>query len=189
MNGRAPRVQWQAEAGRAARSLDNDTTGARIVNVPKRPETYLAKSECKERVLYRIHSRNLAFGVYKEATGGFLGLREKFGSIFIFQEYHWDNPSFATVRPIEALPETLPNEIMLEESLGIVCRGCDRSVEYRDFPDGPKTVQYECLRWTSVKGEWIHLETSECADIKPASGTNDALERWLQQMEVKYKKV
>lgn len=63
---------------------------------------YIPKDECQRGWLYDIRSRNLALGVY-DGKGGFVGIREKFGSEYLFTEYHWDNPSFATVRPIKAL--------------------------------------------------------------------------------------
>ena len=63
----------------------------------------IPRAECKDRFLYRIHSRNLVFGVFRAATGGFIGLRTKFGSVYAFEEYHWENESFATVRPEELL--------------------------------------------------------------------------------------
>lgn len=69
-------------------------------------EAYLKPEECVEGGLYRIHSRNLAYGVYKAEQRGFVGIREKFGSHYLFTEYHWDNgPPFGTVRPIEFIEQ------------------------------------------------------------------------------------
>lgn len=73
--------------------------------------------ECKNRVLYRIKSRNLSFGVFCQETGGFIGLHEKFGYVYIFEEYHRDSGQpLGTVTPLEELPETLPTEILLNLS-------------------------------------------------------------------------
>src|SRR6266498_5084797 len=53
--------------------------------------------------LYRIGSRNLPYGVY-DGRGGFIGIREKFGSLFLFTEYDWDKgPPFGTVTVREDL--------------------------------------------------------------------------------------
>lgn len=67
-----------------------------------RREAYLSLDQCKDGYLYRIHSRNLAFGVYNNKTKGFSGIRTKFGYRYIFEEYHWDTGApFGTVHPIE----------------------------------------------------------------------------------------
>lgn len=68
---------------------------------------YIPKEECKLGFVYRICSRNLAYGVYTgHEKGGFVGVREKFDSLFLFEEYHWDNgPPFGTVKPIEEVCE------------------------------------------------------------------------------------
>ena len=78
---------------------------------------YLRKEQCIHRHVYRINSRNLAFGAYNEQTGGFNGIRTKFGRKYIFEEYHWDNLSFATVQPQEDIG-VLPEGIEPVESLG-----------------------------------------------------------------------
>lgn len=39
--------------------------------------------------LYRIRSRNLPYGVYN-GRGGFIGIREKFDSLYLFTEYDYD---------------------------------------------------------------------------------------------------
>jgi len=74
------------------------------------------KAECKDRRLYRIQSRNLRLGVFKAASGGFLGLRTKFGSTYVFEEFHWDNGEpYGTVLPQEELLEELPAGVSNEE--------------------------------------------------------------------------
>jgi len=76
----------------------------------------IPKADCKDRKLYRIKSRNLAIGVFRAATGGFLGLRTKFGSTFVDEEFHWDNGEpYGTVDPQEELPEELPSGVPNEE--------------------------------------------------------------------------
>ena len=72
---------------------------------------YLPRESCIKGHLYRIHSRNLSTGVF-DGISGFIGIREKFGSRYLFREYHWDNgPPFGTVKPQEdlgAIPEGIP---------------------------------------------------------------------------------
>ncbi len=75
---------------------------------------YIPMSECKDGYLYRIFSRNLTFGVYREAARGFIGVREKFGNEFLFMEYHYDTGEpYGTVLPqkeLEQCPITPINE-------------------------------------------------------------------------------
>lgn len=73
-------------------------------------------AECKKRHVYRIHSRNLKFGVY-DGDGGFIGIREKFGSRYSFTEYHRDTGApHGTVHPQEDLGP-IPEGIELLESV------------------------------------------------------------------------
>ena len=50
-------------------------------------------AQCIPRRVYQIRCRNLSFGVWngKESPwAGFIGIREKFGSEYLFTEYHCD---------------------------------------------------------------------------------------------------
>lgn len=79
-------------------------------------EDYIPLENCCNRFVYRIHSRNLAVGVYSVERRGFIGIREKFDWRYLFTEYHWDTgPPFGTVRPIRYLC-ILPAQIDLTES-------------------------------------------------------------------------
>ena len=74
---------------------------------------YIPLIECKDRMLYRLSSRNLSLGVYCAENKGFIGLRSKFGERFLFTEYHFDTGEpFGTAYPLEAL-EMLPRGITL----------------------------------------------------------------------------
>lgn len=71
--------------------------------------------ECKNRNLYRICSRNLAFGVFHKSSRGFIGIREKFGYKYLFTEYHIDiGEPHGTVNPKEDLGP-IPEDIELTE--------------------------------------------------------------------------
>lgn len=62
--------------------------------------------QCKHGGLYRISCRNLSLGVYNSEAKGFIGIREKFGNLYLFTEYHWDTGEpFGTVCPIEFLED------------------------------------------------------------------------------------
>jgi len=149
----------------------------------------IPRDECKDRFLYRIHSRNLAFGVFNVITGGFIGLRTKFGSVYPFEEYHWENEAFGTVRPEELLEE-LPANIKLSTSLGTVCEKCEKPCTYVSFPDGRQDrsfVNAEGKSYTmSVPGEWKHDEPGDCKDPLACNVGNEPLKQWLHEMEAKY---
>src|SRR3990172_1309038 len=69
---------------------------------------------CKARTVYELHSRNLRYGVFDGETG-FIGIRIKFDSRFLFKEYHYDTgPPYGTVH---VLPEvtTILQDIDLVE--------------------------------------------------------------------------
>jgi hypothetical protein len=150
--------------------------------------TYLTKEQCEHGKLYRIHSRNLKIGVYNSRTGGFCGLRTKFGSVYVFEEYHWDNGSpYGTVKPQELIPETLLEGIYVAEYLPeLLCNG------------GPVLVSAE--RGKSACGRPLksehddkylheHLDGVPCdagAKVYGAFQSNTALYDWLVEMEKKY---
>jgi len=147
----------------------------------------IPQKECKNRKLYRIRSRNLSFGVYNEETGGFLGLREKFGDVYVFEEYHWDTGApHGTVSPKEELPETLPDNIPLAESIGTVCANCSKKVEYAPWPGGDKEITLSDGSKMTTGGRWVHLEETPCQKIMGAAKENKPLYDWLVEMEKKY---
>lgn len=68
-------------------------------------------SQCIPRRLYKIGSRNLSFGVY-DGNEGFIGIREKWTSKYLFTEYHWDQgPPFGTVHTVIDTGIDLPEDI------------------------------------------------------------------------------
>ncbi len=130
----------------------------------------IALEACRDRMLYRLLSRNLRLGVFCAARRAFLGMREKFEARFVAEEYHWETgPPFGTAKPQEALPERLPDEIELLEILpGTMCGTCRAPVAYNG------------------KDSWFHTDPSECRLIRPVTRRNGSLERWLMEIEEKY---
>lgn len=128
-------------------------------------------SECKHRFLYRIFSRNLAFGVFDENNSGFVGIREKFGRFYLFTEHHRDTGApYGTVSPLEEL-EPLPENIRIEESLGVIDVHTRRPVEF----DKPVAK--------GGKG-WFFADTGESSrKIAPLSVSNADLFNWLREKE------
>jgi hypothetical protein len=99
------------------------------------PGSKIPLAECRPRRLYAIRSRNLAYGVY-DGSGGFIGIREKFGSRYLFTEYHWDQgPPFGTVSPQYDLGSELPEAIPLAESVDLAGRRAANTALF-DWIDG-----------------------------------------------------
>lgn len=72
-------------------------------------------SECIARRLYKVGSRNLTWGVYN-GKEGFIGIREKFRSKYLFTEFHWDQgPPYGTVHTVIDTGIDLPENIELLE--------------------------------------------------------------------------
>lgn len=64
----------------------------------------IPESDLVEGQVYEINSRNLIVGAWRPETRGFVGLREKFKSRYLFEEYHWDcGPPHGTARAVTAL--------------------------------------------------------------------------------------
>lgn len=136
-------------------------------------------SECVKRGVYRINSRNLTVGVY-DGDEGFIGIREKFGSKFLFTEYHWDQgPPFGTVRPQE-LVHSLPRELDLFERLPYsVCgvEGCWRPAQFVKLND-------------DGTGAWFHLKGNVLAEadefghkVSPCGYTYLPLFEYLEDLQ------
>jgi hypothetical protein len=135
--------------------------------------TYIPIAECKNGGLYRIYSRNLSLGVYREEAQGFVGIREKFGNEYLFTEYHWDiSEPYGTVQPKEFL-EMCPIKD-LRETIGSIDSLTKRRVKF-DKPisdDG--------------KG-WYFEDTGEtCQEVGPVSVENDELFKYLEEKEKQY---
>jgi len=65
---------------------------------------YLSLEDCKHNYLYKLNSRNLRYGVFDKGTNGFTGIRRKYDSVFLFEEFHWDTGApYGTAYPLEEL--------------------------------------------------------------------------------------
>ena len=61
-------------------------------------------NNCKNGYLYRIEARNAHLGIFNKEKDGFIILRTKFSSRYLFVELHWDRDDhFGTAQPIEEL--------------------------------------------------------------------------------------
>lgn len=146
----------------------------------KPEEGTIPLSECEEGYLYRIDCRNLSLGVFN-SKAGFIGIRDKWGSKFLFTEYHWDTgPPFGTVCPKEKL-EKLPDDIELTESLGMRDMKTKRPMLFVKEKGDASPAH---LRG---KGKWVFTDTGEdCGeDTDPRYWRNEALFDWLKKQEEK----
>lgn len=75
---------------------------------------YIALENCVPRRVYRLHSRNLLLGVY-DGKNGFIGVRQKFGSRYLFTEYHYDTGG-GTAWPLTEVCDVPPEIALLEGS-------------------------------------------------------------------------
>jgi len=98
-----------------------------------------------------------------------IGIREKFGNEFLFEEFHWDTgPPFGTVNPKEELG-MLPDDIELSEDIGTI-DGISR-----------RPVVFEKSRSEGGKG-WVDKETGEPSS-RPTSVPNKKLFDYLKKLE------
>lgn len=106
-------------------------------------ESYIRLPDCKKGYLYRLHSRNLSYGVY-DGNEGFIGIRLKFHDRYLFTEYHWDQgPPYGTVKPMEEVCP-LPEGVIPQEDLGSVNSKTGRKVQ-----------------WDYDKKAWVYFDTQE----------------------------
>ncbi len=113
----------------------------------------IALQDCKHGWTYKIHSRNLVVGVFNKERNGFVGIREKFGSRYLFMEYHWDTGApHGTVKPEREIEECPVKD--LRESFDMVCFKCDDPVHF---------VKKDPVKGT---GDWEHVrDPSTCPKI------------------------
>ncbi len=79
---------------------------------------FIPLDQCEHGWLYHIKARNFRLGIYNEVEKEFIGIRTKFGSRYLFGEYHWDTGEpFGTVKPITKL-EQAPFEKLSERDDG-----------------------------------------------------------------------
>lgn len=134
---------------------------------------YIKLPDCIVRGVYKISSRNLSYGIFNGKTG-FIGIREKFKERFLFTEYHWDSPSFATVQPLEYLNITLPDSIPLATGFTPIDEKTGRQVAFdKPIKDGGKG--------------WYFIDNGEAdVNIHPLHVENKAMFDFLEEIGNKY---
>lgn len=140
----------------------------------KRKLEYIKIEDLKPGYLYRIHARNASYGIWFGDTGttdafGFAISRLKFGSNFVFTEFHWDMPAFATVRPIEEIEESpfSPEDLAHQKLV------CDGTEGYSHIKVGDKY-------WTVPKSKEILAYLNQYEDVARKEAEEE-WERWRKE--------
>jgi hypothetical protein len=129
--------------------------------------TFIAQEDCELGGVYRLKSRNLRVGVY-DGNGGFIGIREKFGDLYLFTEYHFDTgPPHGTVRPTEKL-DVSTDGLPIVERFTPACRDCGEEVEFE--------------RGETGRG-WFHTDGSDEHKAVSVGRPNTVLFTFLSQFE------
>jgi hypothetical protein len=163
------------------------TTDQLPPDTTEQPSGFIPADECIDRMVYRIRSRNLAHGVFRKDTGGFIGIREKFGEYYLFEEYHHDISSFVgTVRPEMAI-EMLPEGIEAKETIPMGCSHCGGEIHYeqtiKDRMDATDlTFKDEAYEWP-----WVCENGCQTKGLRPSGtrGTYAPLFDYLSELEVR----
>ena len=130
----------------------------------------IAIRDCRKGYLYKLESRNLASGVY-DGEEGFIGIRTKFSSVYLFTEYHWDQgPPYGTAIPLKEVGK-VPEGIPLITHFPCVDKETDREVEF-----GTPISQ-------GGKG-WFFKDTGEGGEsICSYSPGNAELQAWIEKQD------
>lgn len=131
----------------------------------------IRQEDCEPGGVYRVKSRNLTVGVY-DGNGGFIGLREKFGDLYLFTEYHCDKGApYGTVYPYEKL-DVSTEGLPIVERFTPACRDCGEEVEFEYGETG--------------RG-WFHTDSPDTHKANPVGRSNTALFEFLSQFEEEYR--
>lgn len=152
-----------------------------------RPEGLPTVDELVEGQVYRIRSRNLVVGAWRpEPVNGFVGVRFKFGSAYLFTEYHWDTGgSVGTVTAaepwlVDGEPLMVPEGAVLNDHIpGSDCSEHDRECYFKEWAEGEGPTEYR------GRGRWLHTDDDtelEKGDF-PHGRSNDALFALLEPID------
>ncbi len=151
-------------------------------------EDFVPMSKCKKGFLYRIHSRNLSFGVY-DGEGGFVGIRVKFGQSYLFTEFHWDRGApYGTVKPLEEVCP-LPSDIPCTERQVHEYGNSDYAVDPDTKIERPvlrrdlKTGEYQHGKRSGFVDEWAGTCIRLPDTLYPYLKSNALLFGWLKDKQ------
>jgi len=86
--------------------------------------------DCIKGRVYALRCRNLGIGVWN-GKDGFIGIRYKFGSRYLFTEYHWDTGApYGTVAGAKDLGIDVPDDIDIVEHYDTIDEISGRAMYY-----------------------------------------------------------
>lgn len=132
--------------------------------------------------VYKIRSRNLQYGVF-DGDRGFIGIREKFESRYLFKEYLADGGDFGTVTVESDTGIDVPTDIPLVESGPTINSTNGREMVLDATVDNPNPSM------KGSKGWWRYVDTGEPAasvsqGCRAHSSTNKALFNFLNNLHL-----
>lgn len=126
---------------------------------------YLPLDQMRDRGVYRLRARNFSLGAFNAATKGFVGIRFKFDSEYLFEEYHYDTGApFGTVTPIEFVC-LLPENVEAREYYPTECKNCG-ALAYWDADATPPA--------------WAEKTDTPCGNTEPLTRTYTPLQDFLK---------
>jgi hypothetical protein len=99
---------------------------------------YIKIPDLKNLGLYEIEARNGKYGIWIAKENGFFLSRHKFGDNFMFMEYHWDFPEWATAMPIRFIEQS-PFE---ESDFDFVEKINSQGYTYKDWRKHHEVITY-----------------------------------------------
>jgi hypothetical protein len=152
------------------------------------PSKLIPLAACITGRVYQLHCRNFRVGVYN-GRKGFIGIREKFGSRYLFTEFHWEiGPPFGTVSETVDLEIDVPPEIQIAEDSAVIDTSTNRIVVFDPALKSPNNITNPPAGW------YRYVDTNEVAPsvaegFRSARVENAALFDFLDAIEVERSKL
>ncbi len=132
------------------------------------PDKSIPLEELVNGTVYELVSRNLAVGVWVEKRLGFIGIREKFNSRYLFMEFEYNtNGRYGSAMATKDTGVAVPTEIPLKEDLDTLCL----------------THQTPIIWGKELKG-WVHVKDGTvCLEPNPQYFSNQKLFDFLEVLD------
>jgi len=103
---------------------------------------YIKIKDLKDGYLYEIIARNAKYGIWREVSKGFLISRIKFGSNYIFEEYHYDFSNFfGTAQPVKEIEQS-PFQVSKNDFENSDKQYQQLMIEYLNKLEGDRSYQW-----------------------------------------------
>lgn len=145
------------------------------------PETLIPRENLIKGRVYRVNSRNLQLTVY-DGEDGFIGIRENFGSRYLFTEYHYDCEAHGTVRSMVDTGIDVPADIPISDTGDSIDETTGRIVVWEPAIPNPNEGHERRMGW------WKFIDTGAAAPTveagcKVAGKGNPDLFRYLDFLD------